>query len=171
MQAVLLIIDAHRLITVKGFMAPVERFSGTTRQVYLHAIRRHFCLFIFGVVVFDLASYPPYRLAPDTFGSLDFVGGDVHRWYDQLATECGVPVLLVRAFFSTTMLLMGHFGWVMQYHLVALLGIISGVWAPEEWPDFSDWPVLACSLNDFWARRWHQFNRVRWSERRHTSNS
>lgn len=43
---------------------------------------------------------------------------------------------------------------------VSSLGIASGIWLPEEWPEIMDRPYLASSLNELWGKRWHQALRV-----------
>jgi len=42
------------------------------------------------------------------------------------------------------------------FHLFALLGVGSGVWIDEEWPEFMDEPWKADSVNDLWGKRYHQ---------------
>ena len=182
MQSVLLLIDAHRLINVKGFGPPLRRiYAGSGLPPYIRAVARHLALFLLGMFLYDLISYPMYRLAPDTFGSVHQIGGDVHAWYAELSAASGAPVVLVRMVLSMMFLALSHFGWVMQVNLLAVVCLCSGLYIPEEWPDFSDWPILASSVNEFWGKRWHMYMRVgltwslvvkkRWTRRHNSGRS
>jgi hypothetical protein len=42
------------------------------------------------------------------------------------------------------------------FHLFALVGVGSGIWIDEEWPEFMDEPWKSDSLNDLWGKRYHQ---------------
>jgi hypothetical protein len=47
------------------------------------------------------------------------------------------------------------------FHISALVGVGSGVWIDEEWPEFMDEPWKSDSLNDLWGKRYHQVRPAR----------
>jgi hypothetical protein len=61
-----------------------------------------------------------------------------------------------------------RFGWMVIYgtillggiqsgwEMARLVGIGSGVWLEEEWPEVLDRPWAASSMTDLWGRRYHQ---------------
>jgi hypothetical protein len=62
-------------------------------------------------------------------------------------------------------------GWMMCYaatgfcgmqagqEMAKVMGVASGIWAKEEWPDLMDRPYLATSMIEFWGKRYHQVSR------------
>lgn len=102
------------------------------------------------------------RLAPITFGSTEFIGGDYNQWCRDLGAEYGIPTILVRIFFTGCFAALPHYGVKGFWHTVGFLGTVSGLYLPEEFPQVTDWPILATSLNDLWGRRWHKMNQASW---------
>lgn len=120
----------------------------------------HYSWFLIALFFTDLGCYLPWRLAPNTFGSLDYIGGDYHAWVKHLAKESGVPELGVKLVLTIALSFCTHFGMTILFHGLALMGIGLGLHLPEEWPDITDKPILSTSLNDLWGKRWHQQMRV-----------
>jgi hypothetical protein len=155
-----LLCHASRPINIVGLSPPLRRLPGSGAWPWVAAVYHLFWAGI-GAFMLDLAGYLPWRLAPDTFGSTDYVGGDFPAWLNELSATHGVPVLVLRVVLSAGLAAEVHFSMTMIYHLLAAVGIASGVFVPEEWPDVFRWPIAATSLSELWGARWHQQNRVR----------
>ena len=165
-QTINLALNAFRQVNIVGLSPPLRVYPSSSRRTLSSARTRaalhHLSWAVLGFVLIDLSSYIPFRLAPDTFGSSEYVGGDYDAWVSELSTmgPFEVPVRVIRAGLAAAYGAQNHFGMTAPHHLLAFLGIVSGVWIPEEWPDLADWPLKATSLNELWGRRWHQLLRV-----------
>lgn len=103
-------------------------------------------------IAFDLFHYAVQWFSPDTFGSP--VTGTIF--------DASLPPLVryVRACVITILS-----GWVVYYaiesfyYTSSILGIVLFRQSPMQWPPISDKPYLSTSLNEFWAKRWHQLFR------------
>ena len=77
-----------------------------------------------------------------------------------LAKKSLEPSLLVRVYLAAILGAGFYLMISIAHHAVACIGVLSGVWLPEEWPDIMDRPWLADSVNDLWGKRYHQGLRV-----------
>jgi hypothetical protein len=109
--------------------------------------------------------YVPLLLAPHSFGSVHCVAGDFDAWCEHLANKGGVPVFVIRSFFTLCLGASTHAGLVITNQILAAFTIGLGLYIPEEWPDLGNWAIASSSINEFWGRRWHQSVRVS-----HTAN-
>ena len=50
-------------------------------------------------------------------------------------------------------------GFMMVYALISFIGVVLLKQDTRAWPPVFDAPFLSTSLNEFWAKRWHQFLR------------
>ena len=157
-KAVDLVYNAHKLIGIAPFSPPYKVDNRPYPR--LRALGYHFFWMMIGFFMFDLSTYFPFRLSPKTFGSTDYIGGDLSLWCRDLSKRFGVPVLVVRAFMTASLAGTAHFGMSSLYHMFALIGIGSGYHSPEEWPVSFRWPILSTSLCELWGKRWHQFMTV-----------
>lgn len=148
----------YRNVNVVGYSPPLE--LDTRSYPYLRALAQHLYDFLVGLILFDGASYPLLVLAPKSFGALGMVGGNYELWCRDLAVTWGVPLLAVRIYWTITLAIMCHCGTTICWNVLAIWGIASGVYIPEEWPTLTRKPILSTSLNQFWSYRWHQTMRV-----------
>ncbi|ORX35112.1 hypothetical protein BD324DRAFT_652826 [Kockovaella imperatae] len=152
-----LLLNESRHVNIAPFSGPLKRFPG--RYVPLRRALTHWLFFILNTMVFDLASYPAFLLAPKSFGSPNGVGGDYHQWCETLSKQWGVPAFAVNMFWTLCLFVQETAGFVVVWDAIAFLGIATGVYIPEEWPRLTVNIFRATSLNDLWGKRWHQTNR------------
>ncbi|KAK4689182.1 hypothetical protein P7C73_g941, partial [Tremellales sp. Uapishka_1] len=111
---------------------------------------------------FDLLTYPIYYFAPSSLGSPDVIGSQVMLnseyalWCAELAESFGVSVYLVKVVLVIHCALLTYYGMELSWHMLAVVSIGSGIWSGDEWVPWMDRPWSSTSLNDFWARRYHQ---------------
>jgi len=151
----------YRHINIDPLSPPLQLDRNLSSRPYARAVAYHVTGLFLSLIVFDIASYLPLRLAPHTFGSVNYVGGDFDAWCVHLAEHAGVPVLLIRAFFSLCLVTMIHSSLLGLGHYMAAICIGLGIHIPEEWPDIAKSPVSSSSVNEFWGRQYHQLLRVR----------
>jgi hypothetical protein len=108
--------------------------------------------------MFDIVTYPIVYFAPTSYGSIhmrdypSFVG-----WVKNLAIQSGWDWRVIWVGFAWTYSLGMVFGFEMGAHLAALISVGIGYNVDEEWPRVSDWWIFKpSSLNEFWAKRYHQ---------------
>ncbi|EAU85562.1 hypothetical protein CC1G_06275 [Coprinopsis cinerea okayama7 len=101
------------------------------------------------MVVFDAMHYAVQQLGPDTFATAE--GGSIY--------DPSLP-LVHRYLLSTLVTFLAGFAVVagIQYGYLAITLVGVGILQndPESWPPAFDKPWVATSLNEFWAKRWHQ---------------
>jgi hypothetical protein len=118
---------------------------------------------IFNIVLMDLFIYTAYMLDPTGFGS-PFPAQDRRQGRGDVVAFCaetagtwwwflwGWMAFVIAA--GTMVAMMG------TYHMLAVVGVGSGIWIDEEWPPFMDAPWKADSLNDLWGHRYHQVSKM-----------
>lgn len=144
----------RRFVNIDPFWPPLQ--SSKSRFPWVSAMAYHTVWLWIAVFLTDLGCYLPWRFAPDTFGSLDYIGGDYHAWVSDLSSRSGVPSLGIKVVLTIGVALCTHFGMTVLFHGMALMGIGLGLHLPEEWPDITQKPMLSTSLNELWSKRWHQ---------------
>lgn len=81
---------------------------------------------------------------------------DFSRFCIILSEKYGIPLLMVRAgwmiCYTGTVLCGMQGGW----EILRGLGVESGIWIEEEWPDLMDRPYLSTSMIELWGKRYHQ---------------
>lgn len=157
-KAVHLLINTFRLTGIAPYSQPLQadhRQYAQVRAIFYHLFGTFYSYFMH-----DLSCYMVMRLAPDTFGSTKYVGGDYDRGCRDLGKEYGLPVLAIRVFFTASFAAQPHYGVKGFWHMMGFLGTLSGVYLPEEFPQPTQWPFLSTSLNELWGKRWHKMNQV-----------
>ncbi|ORY31802.1 hypothetical protein BCR39DRAFT_525445 [Naematelia encephala] len=122
----------------------------------VRAVIEHLSSFFSYLLIFELGTYIAFRLAPDTIGSPNLVGGDFAAWCRHLAIGWGVPVWSVWAFWTATLLVLTSSSTPSVYHLLAAVSIALGLYSPEEWPPMIKSPWKSTSINELWGKRHHQ---------------
>lgn len=140
-------------------MAPNPRLRPSSRS-YLRSSAHHLGWMGFHLVMLDLNTYVAYRLAPETFGSPHMVGGDFSAWCGDLARVTGIPKPLVRLFWTLNLAHTNCQGLCCSWHILAVVGVATGVYLDEEWPKIMRKPFLSTSLNELWGTRYHQILKV-----------
>jgi hypothetical protein len=115
---------------------------------------------IYYIFLMDLFIYPLYMLDPTGFGSPCPIPEDRAQGRGDIVAFCVKEVgswwwalwiwLTFEIAAATMVAMMG------TYHMLALIGVGSGIWLDEEWPQFMDAPWKSDSLNDLWGKRYHQ---------------
>jgi hypothetical protein len=154
-KALDLLINSMRYINIKPNPILLPRTKPTWRIVLKWTYQ-----FLFYTTLYDIFSYPVLYFAPRTFGSPWLIGGDYQSWVRDLSVQWRVPVWAVKLFWTVCVGFSNHVGFVAFWYLVAVLGVGSGIYLPEEWPRIDRHPIVADSLNDFWGVRYHTLHRV-----------
>jgi hypothetical protein len=115
---------------------------------------------IFHIVLMDLFIYSIYILDPTGFGSPSLIRenrqqgrGDIVAFCVEVGGDWWLALWIWLAFVIAAATMVAMMG---TYHMLAFLGVGSGIWIDEEWPAFMDAPWKADSLNDLWGKRYHQ---------------
>jgi hypothetical protein len=155
-KALDLMLNSWRYVNID----PSPPLKPATRPTWQIVVKR-LLQFQFYLIIYDIFTYPALRLAPKTFGSPWTVGGDYQAWIRDLSQEWGVPIWIVKGFWTICIGATNCYGLLVPWYLFAAIGIGTGVHLPEEWPDADIHPIMACSVNEFWGVRAHQMHRVR----------
>ena len=107
-------------------------------------------------VLIDVSSYPLYHLDPSNLGNPLVAYSDWDLGIQTISQSLGVPrwvtiPAVVMSYATTTYLMMS-----LSCRLASILGIASGMWSAEEFPEMMDRPWVSSSLNELWGRRYHQ---------------
>jgi hypothetical protein len=113
-------------------------------------------LFVFHLIVFDLATYPLFHLDPEGLGYPFGRTTDYHARVDALARRFGVPQAVVRAGLTINVGCGVYAAMGLTAHMFASMAMVTGLWCGEELPGTMNKPFLATSLSEFWGRRYHQ---------------
>ncbi|CAD6580694.1 MAG: hypothetical protein TREMPRED_002807 [Tremellales sp. Tagirdzhanova-0007] len=126
---------------------------------YAQSMRHHLLYMQWHLFLMDLATYAAFRMAPETIGSPNLVGGDVRQVCRDLAMTTGLPELLWWMFWTMISAMVNYQGMATIWHILSAIGIGSGLYLDEEWPKLMHKPWLSTSLNEFWGKRYHQILR------------
>lgn len=105
--------------------------------------------FLRDIIASDFCHYIVQSFSPNTFGSPK--GGTIFDLSLPPLSRYVYSTLIT--FFSGLTVYLSIDG---VYHFATLIGIIVFQQSPTQWPPISEQPWRATSLNQFWARRWHQ---------------
>jgi hypothetical protein len=108
---------------------------------------------IIQITIMDILLYPAYYLDPNGIGSPDNNGGDLTLFCKEVGGRGWWVVWGWMGFAIASATLVAMMG---TYHMFALVGVASGIWIDEEWPELTDQAWKADSLNDLWGKRYHQ---------------
>lgn len=130
----------------QGLVIPKPAFETNSRAVFVLTTA---AAFVFHAVAFDACAQIIRSMSPETFGSLR--GGSL---FDHTLP----PILeLLRAMLVSFLTPVAvYFGMQHIYHFLAIVCVTVLHHHPSQWPPLFDSPLFSTSLNQLWARRWHQ---------------
>jgi hypothetical protein len=81
---------------------------------------------------------------------------DIAKFCEILASRYRLPVLAVRGGWMVCYVGTVFCGIQGGWEVIRGLGIGSGIWIEEEWPELMQRPYLSTSMIELWGRRYHQ---------------
>ncbi len=146
------LLASHSTLNICPDTVPPHRL---TWSLYFRGIAYHLSRLIFGYLISDLATYPLWRVAPNTFGSPPMQPRDFHACVRPSAHS-----MADRAGRGGVLDMVPHRNHGLVYGYVAApvgLGLRRiRVGQPEEFPKVMHGPLLSTSFNEFWGRKYHQ---------------
>lgn len=152
-----LLFNEFRLLSIAPYSPPLKRSA----YGWFPHLLYHISMFIFHLIIFDLSTYPLFYLDPDGIGHPFGKHADYNATVEGLAASFGVPRVVVKAGLTFNLGWATYVAMAATVHLLAVLGMATGVWCGEEWPRTMRNPFLATSLCEFWGRRYHQVSATR----------
>ncbi|OCF31021.1 hypothetical protein I316_07292 [Kwoniella heveanensis BCC8398] len=122
-------------------------------HTYAWHLRHHLIRLLSNLIIADILFYLTIKL------SLLTSDRSYPVLRQTISLSYGIPPLVTDGLMCLSQGISTYSGMQILWHGLAFLGVGSGLWIGEEWPELMDRPWLAESCNEFWGRRWHQILR------------